>query len=217
MVNEIVQSIVAHNARFVAEHGVAYFKPHMAAQHPQITLVSCCDSRVQPHVIAPDPIDRVFTVQTIGNQMTSAQGSVDYGILHLHTPVLLIMGHTDCGAIKAFMKGYEHENDAIKRELDNLKAGLKDFVDPKAVFEKALLMNIQKNVDHQVDVALERYRDLIAERSLTAIGAIYDFLNALGKGHGRVVITNINAEKDIEKIKGLAKGLDRDLCLGRVL
>ena len=61
-------------------------------------------------------------IETIGNQMTSSQGSVDYGILHLHTPVLLNMGHTDCGAIKAFMKGYEKENDAVKCELDNLKA-----------------------------------------------------------------------------------------------
>jgi len=92
MVKDIIKGIVDNNGSFVSARGEAYFKPHMAAQHPKVTLVACCDSRVQPITIEPDPIDKVFTIETIGNQMASAQGSVDYGILHLHTPVLFIMG-----------------------------------------------------------------------------------------------------------------------------
>ena len=216
MKNTVLQSIIENNARFVNAHEAAYFQAHMTAQHPSVTLVSCCDSRCQAHVIESDPIDKVFTVETIGNQMASAQGSVDYGILHLHTPLLLILGHTDCGAIKAFMKGYEKENDAIKRELDFLKAPLKTQVDPKAVFEHELLRNIQKNVDYQVEAALARYQALISEEKLLVVGAIYDFINALGKGFGRVAITNINGIKEKEKIRKLAQGIDLEQCLGRV-
>ena len=214
--NEILESIIRNNANFVSEHNEDFFKSHMGAQHPKVTLVSCCDSRCHAHVLEPDPIDKIFTVETIGNQMTSAQGSVDYGILHLHTPILLIMGHTDCGAIKAFMKGYEKENEAIRRELDNLKGGLKSILDSNSVFDAELLKNVQKNVDYQVSVALERYKRLIAEGALTVVGAIYDFLNALGKGYGRVVITSINAEQEAAGIKALAKEAKLENCLGRV-
>ena len=214
--NEILNGIIKNNDNFVNEHDKDFFKLHMAGQHPIITLVSCCDSRCHAHVIEPDPIDRIFTVETIGNQMVSAQGSVDYGILHLHTPVLIIMGHTDCGAIKAFMKGYEKENEAIRRELDNLKGGLDPALDNKSVFDSELLKNIQKNVDYQVSLALERYKKPIEESALTVVGAIYDFLNALGKGYGRAVITSINAQKDDAGIRTLARQADVGNCIGRV-
>ena len=48
------------------------------------------------------------------------------------------------------------------------------------------------------------------------VGAIYDFINALGKGFGRVAITNINGIKEKEKIRKLAQGIDLEQCLGRV-
>jgi carbonic anhydrase len=214
VVKDILKGIIENNNAFVAGHNEAFFKPHMSAQHPRITLVTCCDSRVQPHAIEPDPIDKVFTIETIGNQMASAQGSVDYGVLHLHTPVLLIMGHTDCGAIKAFMKGYEKENEAVKCELDNLKACLDNS--PCASFEEELMKNIRKNVQHQVDAAMKRYQTLVSGGKLTVVGAIYDFMNALGKGHGRVVIMSINGISDAEKIRSMpeVKGLAIDACLG---
>lgn len=213
MVKEIISDIIKNNDSFVSTRGEAFFKPHMNAQHPRITLIACCDSRVQPIAIEPEPIDRVFTIETIGNQMASAQGSVDYGILHLHTPVLLILGHTDCGAIKAYMKGYEKENDAIKGELDNLKAALKSPGD--GTFDDELLKNIKKNVEHQVSTAMNRYKALISEGKLTIVGAVYDFVNALGKGYGRVIITSINGISEPAKIKAMpeVRGLDLDGCL----
>jgi carbonic anhydrase len=213
VVSEIIRDIIENNSSFIASHSESYFKPHMTAQHPKVTLVACCDSRVQHIAIEPDPIDKVFTIETIGNQMASAQGSVDYGILHLHTPVLLIMGHTDCGAIKAFMKGYEKENDAIKGELDNLKACLDDS--GCEIFDEGLMKNIRKNVEHQVSSAMKRYKTLIDDGKLTVVGAIYDFVNAFGKGNGRLVITNINGITEAEKIKALPQlaGLDLNNCL----
>jgi carbonic anhydrase len=214
VVKDIIKGIIENNCSFVASHDEAYFKPHMNVQKPKVTLVACCDSRVQPIVIDPDHIDKVFTIETIGNQMASAQGSVDYGILHLKTPVLLIMGHTDCGAVKAFMKGYEGENDAIKGELDNLKATIKE--PGTGSFDEALMKNVRQNVIHQVTAAMKRYSNLVDEGRLTVVGAIYDFTNALKKDHGRVVIINVNGISDKEKIKSLPQlqGLDLEPCLG---
>jgi carbonic anhydrase len=213
VVTDIIKGIIDNNSAFVSARGETYFKPHMAAQHPKVTLVACCDSRVQPIVIEPDPIDKVFTIETIGNQMASAQGSVDYGILHLHTPVLFIMGHTDCGAIKAFMKGYEKENDAIRAELDNLKATIAE--PGTGGFDEALMKNVSQNVLNQVTAAVKRYKNLVDEGKLTVIGAIYDFVNALGKGHGRVVFVSVNGITDPGEMKKLPQlsGLDLSTCL----
>jgi carbonic anhydrase len=214
MVKDIIKGIIDNNGSFVSAHGEAYFKPHTAAQHPKITLVACCDSRVQPTVIEPDAIDKVFTIETIGNQVASAQGSVDYGVLHLHTPVLLILGHSDCGAVKAFMKGYENENDAIKAELDNLKATIRE--PGTGSFEEALVKNVQQNILNQVTAAVKRYQSLVDEGKLTVVGAYYDFVNTFGKGHGRVVITSVNGITDALKIKALPQlaGLDLSRNLG---
>ena len=196
-----------NNEFFSSERGEEYFKHHSTGQQPKITLVSCCDSRVQPGIIDPDPINKIFTVETIGNQMTSAQGSVDYGVLHLHTPVLLIMGHTDCGAVKAFMKGYDRENDAIKRELDNMKPALKP-VAADADFNAELISNIKKNVDHQVNIAVDRYTNYVRDGKLTVIGSVYDFQNAFGKGWGRLLLRSINGKSDLKKEDLIACGVD---------
>jgi carbonic anhydrase len=214
VVKDIIKGIIDNNGAFVSTHGEAYFKPHMAAQHPKITLVACCDSRVQPLVIDPDPIDRVFTIETIGNQVASAQGSVDYGVLHLHTPVLLILGHSDCGAVKAFMKGYEKENDAIKGELDNLKTTIPD--PGTGSFEEALVKNVKQNVLNQVTEAVKRYQTLVDEGRLTVVGAYYDFVNTFEKGFGRVVLLSVNGVTGAAKMKALPQlaGLDLDENLG---
>jgi carbonic anhydrase len=204
---ETIAQILKNNEKFVAEHGENYFKPHSTSQQPKITLVSCCDSRVQPGIIDPDPINRIFTVETIGNQMTSAQGSVDYGVLHLHTPVLLIMGHTDCGAVKAFMKGYEKENDAIRRELDNMKPSLKAIA-ANEDFNAELIANIMKNVDYQAGVAIERYSKIVEAGSLMILGAVYDFQNAFGRGYGRLLIRSINGKTGLKTDDMLACGVD---------
>ncbi|HEY4798400.1 MAG TPA: carbonic anhydrase, partial [Bacteroidia bacterium] len=103
--DEIISQIVKGNTLFTKEHGLSYFDEFKQQQTPFITLVTCSDSRVPQHALLPDTTNKVFTVKNIGNQILSTEGSVDYGIYHLKTPVLLILGHSDCGAIKAYLKG----------------------------------------------------------------------------------------------------------------
>ncbi|HOM29846.1 MAG TPA: carbonic anhydrase, partial [Deltaproteobacteria bacterium] len=142
-----------------------------------------------------------------------AQGSVDYGVLHLHTPLLLILGHTDCGAVKAFMKGYEQENEAIRRELDHLKETIP--TPGTGSFEEALVANVKQNVLRQVDKALERYRALVEEGRLTVMGAVYDFTGEFGKGLGKVSILSVNGKTDPAELASMPQlaGLDLGNCL----
>jgi len=226
--SQALKEITSGNEQFVASHAKEYFAPHMSAQTPFMTLVACSDSRVQPTALLSDPIGRIFTIENIGNQATSCEGSVDYGVLHLNTPILMLLGHVDCGAIKAFSGGYEKETAGIKRELDNLQAGLgspggccADSEGDAAAYDQEIVHRVQTNVDHQVAFCLRKYGDRVKEGRLAVVGALYDFRNVCGKGQGRVVVLNVNGEQDPEKIKKLplfgklAQNV-KDVSVGRV-
>ena len=207
---QALEEITSGNEQFVAAHAKEYFAPHMSAQTPFMTLVACSDSRVQPTALLNDPINRIFTIENIGNQATSCEGSVDYGVLHLNTPILMLLGHVDCGAIKAFSGGYEKETPGIKRELDNLQAGLgspggccADGKEDVAAYDQEIMNRVQTNVDHQVAFCLRKYGDRVKDGRVAVVGALYDFRNVCGKGHGRMLVLNVNGEQDPETIKKL--------------
>ena len=193
---EIIRQIVEGNQEFISKNHQDYFLSHSKSQNPFITLLTCSDSRVQTNAILPDSINKIFTIENIGNQILSSEGSVDYGILHLKTPVLLILGHSDCGAVKAFMDGYESEPKSIKHELDFLKDVNLNLDENSSDFEERLLQNSLKNIDYQVSIALKKYSEKIKNNELSIIGAFYDFKNELNKGFGKLSIVNINGKKE---------------------
>ncbi len=75
-------------------------------QKPFVTVVSCSDSRVVPEFIFDANIGEIFVIRTAGNIVdTITLGSIEYGVEHLHTPLLVILGHEKCGAVTAACKG----------------------------------------------------------------------------------------------------------------
>ena len=120
------------NKQYVQTHPPEFFKAFAAAQEPRATVLACSDSRVQSTAFDHTPENDVFTIRNIGDVFKAAEGSVEYGVRHLHTPVLLVLGHTGCGAVKAAMSGFASESDAIKAELSRLDVPKFKFVEPKA-------------------------------------------------------------------------------------
>jgi len=175
----------------VASHKSSYFKPFLDAQHPKATVVMCSDSRVHIHAISNAPDNELFVIRNIGNQMSTAEGSVEYGVHHLHTSVPMFIGHSGCGAIKAASGDYSKESDAIKKELDIIKI-------PKGTEN---IEGVKINVNNQVAEALKKFDHEVKEGKLVVIDAIYDLKNELKQGHGKLVIININGETDQTKIK----------------
>jgi carbonic anhydrase len=199
---EIISQIVLGNNYFTSTHPHEYFESFNNEQKPFITLVTCSDSRVPLNSLMPDTSNKVFSIQNIGNQILSTEGSVDYGIYHLKTPLLFFLGHSDCGAIKAFMKGFEKESYNIKHELDFLRPAIKEL-ETKKDFEMLQTLIIEKNLDYQVNIAFKKYKDLIQTGQLTIIAGFYDFKGEYGKGMGDIVIVNVNKQKDIEEMRNL--------------
>ena len=197
----IIQRLFSQSQKFVSQHNHAYFENFQGEQNPGITLLGCSDSRAHAVAFSEDPVNQIFSVRNIGNQIYNSFGSVDYGVYQLKTPILLILGHTHCGAVKAALTEYSQESFAIVREVDHLSAHLNHQPIPntKNAFESFWLESVQRNVDYQVQVALRRYQPEIQTGKLTVMGAVYDFLNAYGQGEGRLMLVNLNGETQLDK------------------
>jgi carbonic anhydrase len=150
----------------------------------------------------PDTSNKVFSIQNIGNQILSTEGSVDYGIYHLKTPLLFFLGHSDCWAINAYLKGFDQEIYNIKHELDFLQPSIKE-IEATRDFDKLMTNVIIKNLDYQVNIASKKYKDLIQSGQLTVMAGFYDFRGEFGKGMGNIVIVNVNRQKNAADLRNL--------------
>lgn len=91
-------------------------------QHPHAIILSCSDSRVPPELIFDQKLGEIFTIRTAGETLDSAViASIEYAVSHLGPQLLVVMGHTQCGAVKAAMStlngadaGSENLNKLVK-------------------------------------------------------------------------------------------------------
>ncbi|HUL62155.1 MAG TPA: carbonic anhydrase, partial [Methanocella sp.] len=202
------------------------YQPIVDGQHPDVTLVTCSDSRVLERAL-DDQIGKIFSIRNIGNRVEPNLGSIVYGVGHLHTPVLMIMGHTGCGAIHASTLELKDEHARILKSLDFIKptvaevqkllirkGGLKAYrkgskavpatdVGDEAYFETLVT---EANVDRQIENLLSdaSIRDMVYADKLMIVGAIYDFKDIYSKKKGAIYVVNVNGETGPERLKKLA-------------
>lgn len=100
------ERLLEGNRRFVASQGPG-LERHLAGQRPFAAVLTCSDSRVVPEFIFDVGIGDIFVVRDAGNTAIdpSELGSLEYAVEHLHVPLVLILGHTHCGALNAAEQG----------------------------------------------------------------------------------------------------------------
>jgi carbonic anhydrase len=106
---QVLEKLQEGNARYVAGkslHGnldaARREETVKNGQHPMATVLSCSDSRVPVELVFDQGIGDVFVVRVAGNMCNVDEaGSIEYGVDHVGTPLLVILGHSDCGAVKA--------------------------------------------------------------------------------------------------------------------
>ncbi len=91
------------------EHDLVILKQHTEEkQEPFAAVLSCADSRVPVELVFDQTIGHIFVTRVAGNFITpEIIGSLEYGAAVLGTKVILVMGHSNCGAVKATMQGKE--------------------------------------------------------------------------------------------------------------
>lgn len=104
----VLKELVAGNGRFVAgkathlRENAARRKELAKGQAPRAVVLGCSDSRVPPEILFDEGLGDLFVVRVAGNVADPVNlGSVEYAAEHLGTPLVLVLGHHACGAVKA--------------------------------------------------------------------------------------------------------------------
>ena len=129
-------------------------------QKPYAVIVSCSDSRVIPEYVFSAGIGELFVVRVAGNVIDNhALGSIEYAVEHLGCKLVVVLGHTLCGAVGAAEKqngGYvKFITDEIRRAIG---------IEADAV--KASVLNIKQSVA-KIDMLINKWEDLLV------VGALY--------------------------------------------
>jgi carbonic anhydrase len=77
-------------------------------QHPFAIILACADSRLSPEIIFDQGLGDVFVIRNAGNLLDDhVLGSIEYAVEHLHASLIVVLGHTKCGAVTAAVAGGE--------------------------------------------------------------------------------------------------------------
>lgn len=201
-VQSILEELKSTNSYYAEAKGEDFFERIAKGQHPKATLLGCSDARfkVRASNLQVEDEDDVFVIRNIGNQFIVAEGSIEYGIYHLHTPLLLVMGHSRCGAVQAAISEYRQERLAIRREINHLALPIRKYIG-KDLTNEAWLEAVKDNVNFQIEECMQRFKHEVKSGKLTIVGLIYDFANDMKNGYGKINPININGDSNLENIK----------------
>ena len=148
-------------------------------QHPLAAILSCSDSRVPPEIIFDQGIGDLFVVRVAGNvAATDEIGSIEYAVDHLAVPLVVVLGHTQCGAVTAVV-----DDTKLPPNIASLVEPIKPAVDkareanPQAAKDELLKAAITGNVWQALEDML-RLSPIIREKvkagQAQVVGALYD-------------------------------------------
>jgi len=145
------------------------------SQHPFATILGCSDSRVPPEVIFDQGLGDLFVVRVAGNIVDDVVlGSIEYSAAHLHTPLIMVLGHSRCGAVSAAVAGGELEGhltsltSAIQPVLYKVKDKQGDLVNDAAKANA-------KMVAEQLKCSEPVLSTIVNTGKLKVVAAYYDF------------------------------------------
>jgi carbonic anhydrase len=153
-------------------------------KHAFATIISCSDSRVPVERLFDAGIMDTFIIRVAGNVVdTDEAGSIEYGLAHVNTPLFVVLGHTQCGAVKAVtaaMEGHGHPLEVnIPALVDNIEPAVKRAMeqnpkaDEKEVVPFAIVENVWQSV-HDLFIKSAAAREMVKSGKVKVVGAIYD-------------------------------------------
>jgi len=148
-------------------------------QKPFVTIISCSDSRVPLSVIFDRGIGDIFTVRVAGNVCGPSEiGSTEYAVERLKTPLVVIMGHTKCGAITAVADGEEVSGylfDLAQKIVPAVEKARNqaDGLTGDELLTECAIQNVKCQMESLVRDS-DAIRKFLKARSVELIGALYD-------------------------------------------
>jgi carbonic anhydrase len=178
-----LQMLLDGNKRFVAGNltsfsNLAQDREQLASgQSPFAVIVCCSDSRVPPELVFDQTLGQLFVVRTAGQVIDeAARGSIVYGVDYLKAPLLLVLGHSGCGAVDAAIAalagnpipGYAY------RFAEGIGPAVQSVLnEPGDQLDNAVRANIAMGVD-QLRTAEPDLAAAVGSGQLTVAGGYYD-------------------------------------------
>ncbi|MFF3849039.1 carbonic anhydrase [Streptomyces sp. NPDC002328] len=152
-----------------------------SGQHPFALILGCVDSRVPPELVFDQGLGDLLTVRTAGEVLDEAVlGSVAYGVLELGIPLVVVLGHQSCGAVRAAVEA-DLSGDRLPAHIQYLADQISPAIDRTKEGDARVDATIDANI-RAVRTRLTAEPDLaarIASGALTVVGARYELTTQL--------------------------------------
>lgn len=159
------------------------------SQRPHAIILGCSDSRVPAEIVFDQGVGDLFVIRVAGNLVApSLVGSVEFAASRFGTRLVVVLGHSSCGAIQATFEEMEtpaaNLSPNIKTMIDRLRPAVEGLLrteirnDPDALMEQAVRANIRASADH-LRHGSELLERLIREDGLLVVGAEYSLETGL--------------------------------------
>lgn len=185
--DEALKRLMDGNARYAANTSSnldysASRASRVTVQHPIAAILSCADSRVAPELAFDQGPGDLFVVRLAGN-FVNADGlaSLEYAVKFLNTPLVMVLGHSRCGAIDAAIKVVRdgaslpgHLQEMVREIRPAVKAAKADK--PDDVLAAAVAENIRRGV-RRLETAKPILADFVRSGKVKVVGAHYELAN----------------------------------------
>ncbi|MEK9771761.1 MAG: carbonic anhydrase [Nitrosomonadales bacterium] len=163
-------------------------------QHPFASILGCSDSRTTVELVFDQNLGDIFSVRLAGNIASrKALGSLEFSVKYLGSKLIVVMGHTNCGAVKAACDHYTGGNigqiidmidPAVHRETSIQEKDLRNSANEEFV-EKVCWLNVQEQINN-IKQNSPIIKDMVLENKIDLVGAVYDLAS------GKVIFESSN-------------------------
>lgn len=188
--HEALQRLREGNERFISETrgddtltGRARRRAVAAAQEPFAIVLGCSDSRVPAEIVFDQGLGDLFVIRVAGNIVAPSQvGSIEFAAARYHTRLVVVLGHSNCGAIEATLEELQRRKEEQSRNLrsivDRIRPSVESFLEPSLNLDHAALVHHAVRANIRMSASQLRHGSALLEQLIEAgdlivVGAEY--------------------------------------------
>jgi carbonic anhydrase len=175
--NEGMNRLIKGNERYVQdklEHPNRTLERRQAivsTQEPFATIVGCADSRVSPEIVFDQGVGDLFVVRVAGNVIGPLElDSIDYSVIYLHSSVVIVLGHENCGAVNAVIQGTVQDIESVAELIEPAVVAAKK-TNPSNLLEASIKANARRMRDYLLQTPV--VRKYVEEKKLEVYAGYY--------------------------------------------
>jgi len=180
----ILDELLAGHSRYLAnaprERDFSAKRAELSeGQAPLVAVLACSDSRVPPEVLFDQGPGKLFIVRIAGNFVTDeGLASLEFGTKVLGVKLIVVLGHTHCGAVNSAIKVLQ-EQTVLPGHIQDLVRNIKPAIEPELAHpgedleDRAVAANVRFNVD-RLKKATPILSEFVTDGTVVVIGGVYN-------------------------------------------